>query len=195
MTKFLSNENVKREALKLRDVLLKYDRREDANYLEQHVAELGDPNTVEDALWSLKGMCHPKWLGDVYLPEHEQAPYEWLRSLQNALTKSLRRSKIDWTGSSNENVKREALKLRDLLLQYDRKEDANSLEQHVAELDDPNSVKMALWSLRWMCHRSDGGHPNWLGDVYLPEHDQRPGAYAWLLPLQDALRKALRRYR
>ena len=65
MTKSLSNENVKREALKLRDMLLKYDRKEDANYLEQHVAELGDPNTVEDALWSLKGMCHPNWLGDV----------------------------------------------------------------------------------------------------------------------------------
>ena len=89
---------------------------------------------------------------------------------------------------SNENVKSEALKLRDLLLKYERKEDANFLEQHVAELDDPEKARRALWSLKRMCQLKRQS------DVNLPGYDTGAGGYGWLAPLEKALWKALRHF-
>jgi hypothetical protein len=87
------NESVRLEALKLRDLLLLYNHEEVARRLERHAAELGDPNSAEQALRSLDSMCHPKWLGDINLPGYDTGPgwYGWLQPLEEALAAALRR--------------------------------------------------------------------------------------------------------
>jgi hypothetical protein len=89
----------------------------------------------------------------------------------------------------NEIVRREASKLRDLLLLHNHKADAGSLAEHAAKLDNPKSAEQALGSLDSMCH------PKWLGELRLPDYDTGPGWYGWLQPLEEALATALRQYR